>query len=146
MSAATYDLTQKLIPFLDRHLILPLLAHLAEAELFPAEQIARAQYELVKETNMLDYAASLFESAYPDEEVPSGKLYLLCRSRGQNKCLSRRSRLRIVGSRFLTELIYSSICCEAREGCFRKREIATRGADRARRYREARSRPGIKTG
>ncbi|KAB5593672.1 Eukaryotic translation initiation factor 3 subunit E [Ceratobasidium theobromae] len=71
MSAATYDLTQKLIPFLDRHLILPLLAHLAEAELFPAEQIARAQYELVKETNMLDYAASLFESAYPDEEVPS---------------------------------------------------------------------------
>ncbi|CAE6524010.1 unnamed protein product [Rhizoctonia solani] len=70
MSAASYDLTQKLIPFLDRHLILPLLAHLAEAELFPAEHIARAQYELVKETNMLDYAASLFESAYPDEEVP----------------------------------------------------------------------------
>ncbi|QRW27117.1 eukaryotic translation initiation factor 3 subunit E [Rhizoctonia solani] len=70
MSTASYDLTQKLIPFLDRHLILPLLAHLSEAELFPAEQIARAQYELVKETNMLDYAASLFESAYPDEEVP----------------------------------------------------------------------------
>ncbi|ELU44452.1 eukaryotic translation initiation factor 3 subunit 6 [Rhizoctonia solani AG-1 IA] len=73
MSTASYDLTQKLIPFLDRHLILPLLAHLSEAELFPAEQIARAQYELVKETNMLDYAASLFESAYPDEEVPGGE-------------------------------------------------------------------------
>ncbi|KAF8610410.1 eukaryotic translation initiation factor 3, subunit 6 [Ceratobasidium sp. AG-I] len=71
MSTASYDLTQKLIPFLDRHLVLPLLAHLAEGELFPAEQIARAQYELVKETNMLDYAASLFESAYPDDEVPS---------------------------------------------------------------------------
>lgn len=73
MSTASYDLTQKLIPFLDRHLVLPLLAHLAEGELFPAEQIARAQYELVKETNMLDYAASLFENAYPDDEVPRGK-------------------------------------------------------------------------
>ncbi|KAG8711505.1 eukaryotic translation initiation factor 3 subunit E [Ceratobasidium sp. 395] len=70
MSAASYDLTQKLIPFLDRHLVLPLLAHLSEAELFPPEQIARAQYELVKETNMLDYAAQLFEDAYPDESVP----------------------------------------------------------------------------
>ncbi|KAG8706491.1 eukaryotic translation initiation factor 3 subunit E [Ceratobasidium sp. 394] len=70
MSTASFDLTQKLIPFLDRHLVLPLLAHLSEAELFPAEQIARAQYELVKETNMLDYAAQLFEDAYPDEPVP----------------------------------------------------------------------------
>lgn len=76
MSTASYDLTQKLIPFLDRHLVLPLLAHLAEGELFPAEQIARAQYELVKETNMLDYAASLFENAYPDDEVPRGKFNL----------------------------------------------------------------------
>lgn len=73
MSAASYDLTQKLIPFLDRHLVLPLLAHLSEAELFPAEQIARAQYELVKETNMLDYAAQLFEEAYPDEAVPESE-------------------------------------------------------------------------
>jgi hypothetical protein len=55
-------------------LVLPLLAHLSEGELFPADQIARAQYELVKETNMLDYAASLFESAYPDDEVPQSEL------------------------------------------------------------------------
>jgi translation initiation factor 3 subunit E len=77
MSTASYDLTQKLIPFLDRHLVLPLLAHLSEGELFPAEQIARAQYELVKETNMLDYAASLFEDAYPDDAVPESELFML---------------------------------------------------------------------
>ncbi|KAH9920423.1 eukaryotic translation initiation factor 3 subunit 6 [Fomitopsis serialis] len=64
---AEYDLTKTVIPYCDRHLVFPLLAHLVENELFPAEQVQKAQYELAKETNMVDYAVSLFEQLHTDE-------------------------------------------------------------------------------
>ncbi|KAI0747190.1 eukaryotic translation initiation factor 3 subunit 6 [Daedaleopsis nitida] len=67
---ADYDLTKTIIPYCDRHLVFPLLNHLAESELFPAEQVHAAQYELAKETNMVDYAVSLFQQLHPDDEVP----------------------------------------------------------------------------
>ena len=69
---AEYDLTQTIIPYCDRHLVFPLLAHLVENELFPVEEVQAAQYELAKGTNMVDYAVSLFEQLHPDEEVPAG--------------------------------------------------------------------------
>lgn len=50
---------QRLIPQLDRHLAIPLLIHLSEIAVFPPEQIAKAQYDLVKGTNMLDYVETL---------------------------------------------------------------------------------------
>lgn len=52
---ADYDLTQvsihpsdkadnqKLIPHLDRHLAIPLLNHLSDIAIYPAEQLAKAQ-------------------------------------------------------------------------------------------------------
>ncbi|KZT00425.1 eukaryotic translation initiation factor 3 subunit 6 [Laetiporus sulphureus 93-53] len=67
---AEYDLTRTVIPYCDRHLVFPLLAHLVESELFPVEDVQAAQYELAKETNMVDYAVSLFQQLYPDQEVP----------------------------------------------------------------------------
>ncbi|KII86561.1 hypothetical protein PLICRDRAFT_177325 [Plicaturopsis crispa FD-325 SS-3] len=73
---AEYDLSKTIIPYLDRHLAFPLLAHLAEDELFPVEEVQAAQYELAKGTNMVDYAVSLFQELHPDEEIPeefSGK-------------------------------------------------------------------------
>ncbi|OSD07633.1 eukaryotic translation initiation factor 3 subunit 6 [Trametes coccinea BRFM310] len=68
---AEYDLTKTVIPHCDRHLVFPLLAHLAENEIFPVEQVQAAQYELAKETNMVDYAVSLFQQLHPDQEVPA---------------------------------------------------------------------------
>lgn len=67
---AEYDLSATIIPYLDRHLAFPLLAHLAETNLFPKEQVQVAQYELAKGTNMFDYAASQFANLYPDQTVP----------------------------------------------------------------------------
>lgn len=69
---AEYDLSKTIIPYLDRHLAFPLLAHLVETSLFPVEQVQAAQYELAKGTNMLDYAVSLFQQLQPDEEIPEG--------------------------------------------------------------------------
>jgi len=69
-----YDLTQTIIPYLDRHLAFPLLAHLAETGIFPVEQVREAQYELAKGTNMVDYAVSLYEQLHQDQEPPAGVL------------------------------------------------------------------------
>ena len=69
---AEYDLTKTIIPYLDRHLAFPLLAHLVETNLFPVEEVQVAQYELAKGTNMVDYTVSLFEQLYPDQPVPAG--------------------------------------------------------------------------
>lgn len=69
---AETDLSKTIIPYLDRHLAFPLLAHLVETGLFPAEEVQLAQYELAKGTNMFDYAASLFSQNHPDQEVPAG--------------------------------------------------------------------------
>ncbi|KAI9452791.1 eukaryotic translation initiation factor 3 subunit 6 [Lactarius psammicola] len=67
---AEYDLTKTIIPYLDRHLVFPLLTHLQESGLFGQEQVAAAQYELAKGTNMVDYIVSLYEQLNPDSEVP----------------------------------------------------------------------------
>jgi hypothetical protein len=69
---AEYDLTRTIIPYLDRHLVFPLLTHLHESGLFTPEQVAAAQYELAKGTNMVDYIVSLYEQLNPDSEVPQG--------------------------------------------------------------------------
>ncbi len=69
---AEYDLTTKIIPYLDRHLAIPLLSFLIENEVFPAEQLLPAQYELAKGTNMVDFQAQLHGQLQPGEAMPSG--------------------------------------------------------------------------
>lgn len=75
---AEYDLTKTVIPYLDRHLSFPLLAHVTELEIFPAEDVLAAQYELAKGTNMVDFAASLFEQLHPGDEPPAGTYQSWC--------------------------------------------------------------------
>ncbi|KAF3386354.1 Eukaryotic translation initiation factor 3 subunit E [Penicillium rolfsii] len=67
-----YDLLPRLIPYLDRHLVFPLLAFSAAGE--DDKEVIRAQYELLKHTNMTDYVANLWQeinnaSTIPDEFV-----------------------------------------------------------------------------
>jgi len=71
---AQYDLTQKIIAHLDRHLAIPLLEHLSETAIFPAQQIAKAQYDLVKGTNMVDYVEQLHEQSGEAESRDFAKL------------------------------------------------------------------------
>lgn len=70
---AEHDLTRKIIPYIDRHLAIPLLERLAnDTSLFPQAEILLAQYELSNGTNMLDWTAKLFEQLYPDQDAPEG--------------------------------------------------------------------------
>jgi translation initiation factor 3 subunit E len=74
---ADYDLSKTIIPYLDRHLTLALLDYLAETSLFLVEEVQAVQYEVAKETNMVDYVVGLFEKLHPGEEVPAGTFVML---------------------------------------------------------------------
>ncbi|KAL9595451.1 MAG: hypothetical protein Q9219_006442 [cf. Caloplaca sp. 3 TL-2023] len=65
-----YDLLPKLIPNLDRHLTFPLLEFLSGVEGDDSAEVAKAKYELLKQTNMTDYVASLWQDINNSDEVP----------------------------------------------------------------------------
>ncbi|KAL8142955.1 hypothetical protein V2J09_015987 [Rumex salicifolius] len=67
---ANYDLTPKIAPHLDRHLVFPLLEFLQEREFYPASELLKAKIELLNNTNMVDYAMDIHKSLYQTEEVP----------------------------------------------------------------------------
>ena len=74
---ATTDLTSTIAPFLDRHLVFPLLEFLQDRQLFPENDILVAKIDLLGKTNMVDYAMDIHKSLYQSDEVPAGMQYLL---------------------------------------------------------------------
>lgn len=69
---ANYDLTPRIAPHLDRHLVFPILEFLQERRLHEDEQILKSKIELLNKTNMVDYAMDIHKSLYHAEEVPQG--------------------------------------------------------------------------
>ncbi|KAL8231743.1 hypothetical protein R6Q57_001521 [Mikania cordata] len=70
MAMARFDLTPRIAPNLDRHLVFPLLEFTQERELYPNDQILKAKIELLNNTNMVDYAMDIHKSLYHTEDVP----------------------------------------------------------------------------
>ena len=69
---ANYDLTPRIAPNLDRHLVFPLLEFLQEGQLYADEDILKAKIELLNNTNMVDYAMDIHKSLYHTDDVPQG--------------------------------------------------------------------------
>lgn len=69
---ASYDLTPRMAPNLDRHLVFPLLEFLQERSLYEDEQILKSKIELLNKTNMVDFAMDIHKSLYHTEDVPQG--------------------------------------------------------------------------
>jgi translation initiation factor 3 subunit E len=67
--AKEHDLLPKLIPYLDRHLVFPLLEFISGQDDDNLE-ITRAKYELLKHTNMTDYVANLWQDINDSDTVP----------------------------------------------------------------------------
>ena len=65
-----YDLLPRLIPHLDRHLIFPLLEFLSSQEGDDVGETTKTKYELLKQTNMTDYVASLWQEINDSDDVP----------------------------------------------------------------------------
>ncbi|MCJ1482667.1 eukaryotic translation initiation factor 3 subunit E [Schaereria dolodes] len=69
--AEQYDLLPKLIPHFDRHLIFPLLEFLSGQESDGNMDITKTKYELLKQTNMTQYVAHLWEEINDSDEIPT---------------------------------------------------------------------------
>lgn len=72
---ADYDLTPRIAPHLDRHLVFPLLEFLQERQFYPEDQLLKAKIELLNNTNMVDYAMDIHKSLYRTEDVPQGVFF-----------------------------------------------------------------------
>jgi len=64
-----FDLTQKILPFLDKHLVFPILSNfLKQLGLHKERDIAMAELKLLADTNMIDFVLDKYEEL--GEEVP----------------------------------------------------------------------------
>ena len=70
---AQYDLTKKILPYLDRHLCFPLLLNPSLSKLYRSKEVQFATYELAKTTDLVDFALSLYEQLHPGEAAPPGE-------------------------------------------------------------------------
>ncbi|RKP36425.1 eIF3 subunit 6 N terminal domain-containing protein [Dimargaris cristalligena] len=67
---AQYDLTSKMIPYLDRHLVFPLLQFLSLKELYVESDLLQAKYDLLSKTNMVDFTKELYKQIHQVENDP----------------------------------------------------------------------------
>lgn len=74
------DLTAKLLPHLDRHLVLPLLDFLESRGTYTHEEVLQAKFDLLNPTNMVTFVLGLKREldGETDENapVPQGELFL----------------------------------------------------------------------
>jgi translation initiation factor 3 subunit E len=81
---AEYDLTHKLMLFLDIHLVIPLLEFIEPRKIYDESSLAEMQRQVVLKTNMIDSAIE----TYPDDNVPSDLL------RRRDEVLKERDQLK----------------------------------------------------
>lgn len=68
--ARKYDLTQTLMPFLDRHLIFPIVDFISKRGLYDSKTTDHLKYDLFKDSYMTDYVENLWKNLHPGEPVP----------------------------------------------------------------------------
>lgn len=73
VSSAKYDITQKLAPFMDVHLMFPIFGFLQSKKMYPDRDIQKAILSLVEGTNMLDFRISVYQGLH-GAEVPAEML------------------------------------------------------------------------
>ncbi|GME88651.1 unnamed protein product [[Candida] boidinii] len=66
--AKKYDLTNKIIPFLDRHLVYPVVESLQLT--YDQKTVDGLFYELLKDTNIVKFVKEKYESLNPGKEIP----------------------------------------------------------------------------
>jgi translation initiation factor 3 subunit E len=66
---ANYDLVPKMTPFLDRHLIFPILHFLKELGIYKSDDVTRAEIKLLEDTNMIDFVVEKYGEI--GEEAPA---------------------------------------------------------------------------
>jgi len=63
-------LTTKIGPYLDRHLVFPLLEFTEQRGYYNETDLQRGKLDLLSNTSMVDFAMDVHKGLYPDQEVP----------------------------------------------------------------------------
>ena len=69
--AKKYDLTRRMAPFLDIHMLLNILDFLKEQKLYDAKEITKEKINAIKSTNMLSLIEDEYEKFTGDAEMKS---------------------------------------------------------------------------
>ena len=72
-SAEQWDLTAQVAPYLDRHLVFPLLEYIIENLDYSKDDVAAARLDLLRPTHMVDYAAECHKALHGGEAPPEMK-------------------------------------------------------------------------
>jgi hypothetical protein len=72
-----YDLLPRISPYMDKHLLFPLLEHIQKQAIYAEDQVLRAQLGLLTKTKLVDFAMDKYKLLHKTEEVPQGNI---CRS------------------------------------------------------------------
>lgn len=68
---AQYELSSKLSKYLDKHLCFPLLEFLQDRGVYNEDDILKAKFELLQNTNMVDFAMDIYKELYQTDDVPA---------------------------------------------------------------------------
>lgn len=68
---AKWELTSKLAPFMDRHLVAPMLEFLSGKPIYDEVDITRSKYELFANTDMVDFVMDLHKILHPGQQMPT---------------------------------------------------------------------------
>ena len=69
--AAKYDLSAKIIPYVDKHLALPMVDFLIEKKLYSEEQLTEIKYTLLTDTKMIDCIIDEYKKMHKTEQIPA---------------------------------------------------------------------------
>ena len=69
-AAAAYDLTPRLIPFLDRHMVLPLLDFLQSTSMYSPLSLIQARVDFASTTKMVDLYQSEYHALHEGKDPP----------------------------------------------------------------------------
>lgn len=68
---SSFDISNKMIPFFDIHMILPIFDWLEESKMYKEKEIAKARLTLLNNTNMVEYAMDEYKRVHNTEDVPN---------------------------------------------------------------------------
>jgi len=68
--AENHDLTSRVGAYLDRHLVFPLLEFLSTKQIYNENELLQGKLELLKETNMVDFAKDEYQRLHQTNDVP----------------------------------------------------------------------------
>jgi translation initiation factor 3 subunit E len=85
------DLTSRLTPFLDRHMVFPLLDFVESRGIYDRDDVLRAKLALLEKTNMVDFAVDVYGSLHEETKKSGG-------DDGDDKSMFAEKRAKVIAT------------------------------------------------